>query len=99
MEGVKTMNTEKDKHIRVAAALKYTIGEDTAPKIIAAGRGSVAKKIVDIATKENIPIHRDKVLAQALTELGIGVEIPPELYQAVAKILIQVARLDKQMGK
>lgn len=93
------MDVKERKHLRVAAALKYTLGEDTAPKIVAAGRGAVAEKIIDIATKENIPIHRDKVLAQALTELGIGVEIPPELYQAVAKILIQVARLDKQLGQ
>jgi len=93
------MQDKEKNHTRVAAALKYNLGEDSAPKVVAAGRGAVAKKIVEIANKENIPIHRDKVLAQALTELGIGVEIPPELYQAVAKILIQVARLDKKMER
>ncbi|MTI80775.1 MAG: flagellar biosynthesis [Firmicutes bacterium] len=82
---------------KVAAALKYRLEEDETPKVVAAGYGDVAKKIEEIAKKENIPIHQDKVLAQALTELGIGAEIPPELYEAVAKVLIQVARLDKKI--
>lgn len=88
---------EEKKRTKVAAALKYNREQGTAPKIVAAGRGPLADKIEDIALKENIPIHRDKVLAQVLTELGVGVEIPPELYQAVAKILIQVAQLDKEL--
>ncbi|MEG6616934.1 EscU/YscU/HrcU family type III secretion system export apparatus switch protein [Peptococcaceae bacterium 1198_IL3148] len=91
------MGAKNKNYVRVAAALRYNVGEDNAPKIVAAGRGAMAKKIVDIANQKDIPIHRDKVLAQTLTELGVGVEIPPELYQAVAKILIQVARLDKKL--
>lgn len=90
------MNKEK-KRTKVAAALKYNGEQGGAPKIVAAGRGPLAGKIEEIALKENIPIHRDKVLAQVLAELGVGVEIPPELYQAVAKILVQVAQLDKEL--
>lgn len=93
------MKEEKKHTTRVAAAIKYNIGQDSAPKIVAAGRGQLARKIEEIAWREDIPIHQDKVLAQALTELGVGVEIPAELYEAVAKILIQVARLDQKLAE
>ncbi|MBM7853866.1 flagellar biosynthesis protein [Desulfohalotomaculum tongense] len=91
------MDNKKKPARKVAAALKYKLGEDDAPKVVAAGYGPVAQRIEELARQENIPIHRDKVLAQALAELGIGAEIPPELYEAVAKILIQVARLDRNI--
>lgn len=92
------MENKKKRTFKVAAALKYNVGQKDAPKIVATGKGVTADKIEEIALKENIPIHRDKVLAQMLTELGVGVEIPPDLYQAVAKILIQVAQLDKELA-
>ncbi|WP_031516791.1 EscU/YscU/HrcU family type III secretion system export apparatus switch protein [Desulfofalx alkaliphila] len=84
---------------KTAAAIRYRHGEDRTPKVVAAGHGRVAEKIEEIARQEGIPIHQDKVLAQALTDLGVGAEIPPDLYEAVAKILIQVARLDRQLSK
>lgn len=92
------MVEEKRPPRKVAAAIKYKHPVDNAPKVVAAGYGEVARRIEEIAQKENIPIHQDKVLAQALADLGIGTEIPPELYEAVAKILIQVARLDRELG-
>ncbi|MBO8137899.1 MAG: EscU/YscU/HrcU family type III secretion system export apparatus switch protein [Desulfotomaculum sp.] len=91
------MTEKKTQERKIAAALKYKPEEDNAPKVVAAGYGEVARRIEKIAKKENIPIHKDKVLAQALADLGIGVEIPPELYEAVARILIHVARLDRKL--
>lgn len=87
--------TNKD----VAAALSYEHGRDRAPVVVAAGRGDLAAKIKEIAERENIPVYRDRVLAQALVKLGAGVEIPPELYQAVAHVLVHVAGLDKKLGR
>lgn len=92
------MKKEGKNSPKLAAAIRYNIGEDAVPKIVATGRGAMADKIEEIARQENIPIHRDKVLAQMLAELGAGVEIPPELYQAVAKILVQVAQLDREIA-
>ncbi len=79
---------------KVAAALKYQTG-DNAPKVTAVGYGEVAKKIEELAIKEKVPIYKDGVLAEALADLGVNTEIPPELYQAVAKIIAAVARLDR----
>lgn len=85
------------KKIEVAAALRYKTEEDNAPVVVATGRGDLADKIKEIAQKENVPIYRDEVLAQALVKLGAGAEIPEELYQAVAHVLVHIARLDRSL--
>ncbi|MFZ5634361.1 MAG: EscU/YscU/HrcU family type III secretion system export apparatus switch protein [Bacillota bacterium] len=86
------------RNIDMAAALRYDHGRDQAPVVVAAGKGDLAAKIREIAGQEKIPVYRDSVLAQALVKLGAGVEIPPELYQAVAHVLVHVARLDRKLG-
>lgn len=85
-----------EKKIDIAAALRYS-SENDAPVVTAAGKGDLAAKIIEIAEKEKVPLYRDSVLAQALVKLGAGVEITPELYSAVAQILVHVARLDKKL--
>ncbi|WP_238473322.1 EscU/YscU/HrcU family type III secretion system export apparatus switch protein [Desulforamulus profundi] len=50
-----------------------------------------------IARENDIPLYRDETLAHTLVELGLGVEIPRELYEAVAKVLVHVAALDKKL--
>lgn len=87
-----------EKPVDMAAALRYEHGKDRSPVVVAVGKGDLAAKIREIAEKENIPVYRDTVLAQALVRLGADVEIPPELYNAVAHILVHVARLDGKMG-
>ena len=41
-----------------------------------------------------MPIYRDENLAHTLNYLKIGDEIPGELYEVVAQVLIFVSRLD-----
>ena len=50
----------KDKRVK-AAALKYTYGEDSAPKLTAKGTGKVAEKILDLAKKYDIPTKRNSI--------------------------------------
>lgn len=85
----------KLKREKVAAALRYRHGEDQAPTVVAAGKGDLAHAIERMAQEHNVPLYQDETLARTLTELGLGVEIPPQLYEAVAKILVHVAMLDK----
>lgn len=81
---------------RKAAALKYDIGDDIAPKVVAKGENLIADKIVEIAKEAEIPIVEDAALVSALLVLELGEEIPPELYQSVAKILAFLYNLDKK---
>lgn len=78
-----------------AAALQYDLANDLAPRILAKGQGKVAEKIVETAKEAQIPIVEDAALVSALLVLELGEEIPPELYQSVAKIMAFLYRLDK----
>ena len=80
---------------RKAAALKYNVGEDSAPRVIAKGRGFVAERIIETASEAEIPIVEDAALVSALLALELGEEIPPDLYRAVAKILSFLYNVDK----
>ncbi len=85
---------DKEKTRKQAIALEYE-PEEIAPKVIASGKGHLAEKIIEEASKENIPIHEDAELAKTLSKLEIGDAIPPELYEIVAEILVFVDAMDK----
>lgn len=78
-----------------AAALKYRNGEDCAPKLVAKGSGKVAEKIMEIARTQGIPIREDEALVEVLSSLDLYQDIPPELYKAVAEILVFIYKLQK----
>jgi flagellar biosynthesis protein len=80
-----------------AVALKYD-PEETAPKVLAKGAGVIAEKILENAEKHDVKIHKDAALVDDLTRLDLGEHIPPELYQAVAQVLIFISDLDKERG-
>ena len=75
-----------------AAALRYRKGE-TAPALIASGRGHVADAILQAAEEAGIPVREDAVLVEALEQLELGDRVPAELFQAVAEALVWAYRL------
>jgi len=77
-----------------AASLAYRPGTDRAPRVTASGRGKVAERIVEVARQAGIPIRHDPALAEILSRLDPGEEIPPETYRAVAEVLAFLYRLD-----
>ena len=81
-----------------AIALEYEAG-DTAPKVIASGKGHLAEKIIETAGEHDIPVYKDEKLTKSLEELEIGEYIPKELYQVVAEILVYVDAMDKIKAK
>jgi flagellar biosynthesis protein len=79
-----------------AAALKYNPKEGTAPKVVAKGSGSIAEKILEVAREHKIPLKEDPQLVEVLSTIDLDREIPPELYKAVAEILVFVYRMTKK---
>ncbi len=79
-----------------AAALRYEHGKDPAPRVVAKGRGKVAEKIVALAEAHGVPLVEDRNLVQVLDALDVDTQIPAELYQAVAEVLVFVYRLNRQ---
>jgi flagellar biosynthesis protein len=92
------MSEDKKTKIKQAVALAYD-PDEAAPKVIAAGKGLIAEKIIEKAQEAAIPVHRDEKLADTLSRLDIGDMIPPEVYEVVAEILIFVDAMDKIQAK
>ncbi|NOX16406.1 MAG: type III secretion system protein [Epsilonproteobacteria bacterium] len=82
--------------IKKAVALKYDKSKDSAPKVKAAGKGEVAKKIIKIAEKYNLPIKKDEDLVELLSKVQIDKEIPQNLYKAVAEVFSFVYKITKK---
>lgn len=78
-----------------AVAIRYDAAKDTAPKVVAKGRGAIADRILKIARENNIPLREDKNLVRVLSRLELDQEIPPELYQVVAAILAVLYRANR----
>ena len=77
-----------------AVALKYDRKKENAPRVIAKGRGEIAKKIIEVAQAHNVPLYQEKNLIQILEALDLETEIPSELYRAVAEVLAFIYRLN-----
>lgn len=71
----------------LASALRYDEAEDDAPRVLAQGRGELARRIIDEARAHGVPVVRDVPVAHALADLAEGERIPEALYEAVATIL------------
>ena len=80
-----------------AVALKYNAKEDLAPIVIASGYGDVAKRIIEVAESRGSPVCRDDSAVSLLCMLEVGSNIPPELYEAVAAIYLQLLKVSQQI--
>ena len=75
-------------------ALSNPIDNYTAPEVVASGRGLIAEQILKLAFEHGVKVHEDADLAEILTALEIGEEIPVEAFIAVAEILRYVYASD-----
>ncbi len=89
---------ESEDELKQAVALRYEDGVDEAPRIVAAGKGLVAEKILTLAVENDVAIHRDPLLVQGLAALEVGEQIPAEFYPMVAEILVFVQRMNREKG-
>lgn len=81
--------------VRKSLALKWNREKDEAPRLIAAGKGPLADRIVSLALEAGIPVQENKGLTEALSEFSPGCEIPPDLYQMAAEVYIFLMELDQ----
>ncbi len=74
-----------------AVALKYDDTSMGAPRVLAKGKGEIARKIKELAREHSILIYENRELARSLYKMvEINQEVPPLLYQAVAEVLAYV---------
>ena len=76
----------------VAVALAYQPKRESAPKIVASGRGFIAEQILEVARAHEVHVREDADLVQLLEAIELGSEIPLEAFVAVAEIFTYVYR-------
>ena len=59
----------------------------------------IAEAIIERAREFDVPVVEDAKLAQLLSTVPLGEEIPVELYQAVAEILVFLLRLEMTLDE
>lgn len=69
-----------------AVALAYQAG-DSAPRVVAKGRGLIAQQIIERANQNGVFVHQSKELVALLMQVELDRDIPPALYRAVAELL------------
>ena len=84
----------------IAVALAYDPMRGGAPRVLAVGAGSLAARIRERGREAGIPQVEAKPLARALWRAcDVGDEVPIALYEAVAKVLVFVRRLDRRVAR
>ena len=86
------------KEPKKAAAIAYDPDKDRAPHLVAAGRGLIADKILEVARAFDVPVKEDRNLVNLLEALEIDTDIPEELYRVVAEVLVYIYTLDNEFG-
>ena len=86
------------KKVKKATAIKYEQGYDV-PIVTAAGIGYIADKILQKAEESKVAIVQNEELANLLSSVDVGSEIPIELYDAIAKVIAYVMDIDTLMAK
>lgn len=81
---------------RQAVAVRYDPEKEGSPRVVAKGKGQIAEKILEIAKANNVPIYEDPDLLEMLALVELFDEVPPELYTAVAEVLVWVYRVNKE---
>lgn len=69
----------------IAVALEYD--GLTTPTVTASGIGEIAEEILAIAKQHGVPLQQDDELVGVLAELGVGDEIPEDLYRVIAEVI------------
>ena len=78
-----------------AVALRYRVGQDAAPVVVAKGQDALALRIVAVAEQSGVAVVENKPLARALyASAEVGQMIPAEQYGPVADVLVYIYKLN-----
>lgn len=87
---LKPLNASARPRRAVAAAIGRPENSTAVPKVLAAGRGKIAEKIVETAFANDIRVREDGPLAEMLVAVELDSPIPTEAFIAVAEVLYYV---------
>ena len=74
-----------------AVALSYRPDQgDEAPRVVASGKGDLARQILDLAFAAGVKVREDADLVEILAAVDVDSQVPLEALMAVAEILTYV---------
>lgn len=82
----------------IGIALKF-LPQHSAPEVVASGDGYIGELIYRIGKNNSVPIYQNEELAKKLYEVPVGLEIPEELYKAVATVFAYILKLENDLNK
>lgn len=91
-KAVKPLNSNEKPVRQTAVAVRDRTAEKMVPQVVAAGRGKIAEKILQLAFENDIKVREDAPLAEMLAAVELDSPIPSEAFMAVAEILYYVYR-------
>jgi len=82
----------------VAVALSYRPERgDAQPRVVASGKGALAREILDLAFAADVKVREDADLVEVLAAVDVDSLIPLEALMAVAEILTYVYRANARL--
>jgi len=100
LKKVATANVVVTNPTHYAVAIRYDTTKEYVPRVIAKGEDNFAKKIKEVAKRNNIYIYENKELARALYgSVKIGGLIPDELLTFVATALVLAFKYGDKKSK
>lgn len=97
MQAVPTADVVIRNPTHFAVALKYDTEVSSAPVVVAKGQDELALRIVKVAEDNHVYVLEDKPLARFIfSSTKLNQEIPPEVYSAVAEILVYIYKLNNK---
>ena len=91
-------NSPKPPARNEAVALAYTAGE-AAPRVVAKGKGVIAREIIERAQEAGVYVHESPELVGLLMQVDLDTRIPPQLYVAVAELLAWLYRVEQDAAQ
>ncbi|TWG89345.1 flagellar biosynthesis protein [Cupriavidus gilardii J11] len=89
--------SEQEPRRGAAVALSYR-QNDAAPRVVAKGYGEIAESIIARAREAGVYVHDSPTLVNLLMQVDLDSQIPPQLYAAVAELLVWLHRLEADTG-
>jgi len=90
----KAMPDDTDDPRAEAVALAYSAG-DAAPRVVAKGKGLIAKEIIARAREAGVYVHESPEMVALLMQVDLDERIPPQLYVAVAELLAWLYKTER----
>jgi flagellar biosynthesis protein len=86
----------EQQRVEKAVAIVYDAEKSSAPRVVASGKGEIARKIIETARDAGVFIQEDPDLVELLAKIPLGQEVPAELYRTVAEVLAFVYKVNEQ---